>query len=296
MVETIESILENPEAVLLVGGGASEGPVWHPEGFLTFVRFELNQLVRWHPDEGASILRDDTEEGNGCALDRQGRLVMCEGLGRRVTRTEQDGTFTVLADRFQGARLNKPNDVVCRRDGTIYFTDPAARVPHEDRELGFSGVFLIRNDSEIVLGTDECEYPNGLAFSPDESILYVAITRRDERCFAEVAGGGFCPHQRIRAFDVLADGTLTNNRIFADLSGRGPGHPDGIKVDTDGRVYCTAGDGIWVFDRQGVRIGVIPIPEQARNFTFGGPESTELFVAAGDSIYRLPTTVRGAVA
>jgi gluconolactonase len=281
------------EPTLLAGGGASEGPVWHPEGYLTFVRFTQSKLVRWDPDGTVTVIREDTGDGNGCTLDRQNRLIMCESGHRSVTRTEPDGTINVIADKWRGKRLNRPNDVVCSSGGTVYFTDPQGRMPLEERELGFSGVFKASPDGTLDLVTDKCGYPNGLAFSPDESILYVALTRKDEHCLEEDARGEICPHRAIRSFRMLSGGKLEDRGIFADMSSAGPGAPDGMKVDVDGRVYCTGPGGIWVFDPSGVRIGVLPVPEQARNLAFGGTGMSTLYITAGDSLYSLDTKVRG---
>jgi gluconolactonase len=249
--------------------------------------------MRWDPNGGVSVVREHTGEGNGCTLDRQGRLVMCEAANRRMTRMAADGSITPIAERWQDRRLNRPNDVVCRSDGSIYFTDPELNVPREQRELGFAGVFRIAPDGPLHVATDACEYPNGLAFSPDESILYVAISRLDERCLREAERHEVCAHRRIRAFDVAADGTLSNNRIFADMSSAEPGVPDGMKVDTGGRVYCTGSGGIWVLDPAGTRLGIIRVPEVPRNLAFGGPDLRTLYITAGDSVYSLETKVQG---
>jgi sugar lactone lactonase YvrE len=281
------------ELTLLTAGGDSEGPVWHPEGYLTFVWFRQSKLVRWDPDGTVTIVRENTGGGNGCTLDRQNRLIMCEGEHRAVTRTEPDGTITMIADKWQGKRLNRPNDVVCASGGTVYFTDPQGRMPLDERELGFSPVFKIMPDGTVDVATDKCGYPNGLAFSPDESVLYVALTRQDEHCLEEDARGDICPHRGIRAFQVLPGGDLQDLGIFADVSSAGPGAPDGMKVDTDGRVYCTGPGGIWVFDPSGVRIGVLPVPELARNLAFGGSDMSTLYITAGESLYSLDTKVRG---
>jgi gluconolactonase len=274
--------------------GSTEGPVWHPAGYLTFVVFDHDELLRWEPAARvATVIADDTQEGNGCALDNDGRVLMCEGGARRVVRIDNDGSRQVLADSWLGKRLNKPNDVLCAADGTIYFTDPIARVPRPQRELDFSSVYLIRPDGSLDLATSECEYPNGLALSADESCMFIAITRRDEECLSETERGDLCPHQRIAVFDVQADGRLDNGRTFADMTARGPGHPDGMALDTDGRVYCTGADGVWVFGPSGARIGIIELPEQARNIAFGGDDLRDLFVTAGESLYRVPTAVTG---
>ena len=286
MPEDLSSILESPEhSQLATGLGATEGPLWHPGGYLTLVDLG-GRLLKWDPNDGISVLRENTGEGNGCTFDRRGNLIMCEGADhRRVTRMTPDGTVTTIADRYQGKRLNKPNDVVCRSDGSIYFTDPSLRVPVDEREYGFAGVFRIDPDGELHLATDGCEYPNGLAFSPDESVMYVAITRTSETCFGEKDRGEFCAHMKIRAFDVAPDGSLINNRIFADMSSAEQGVPDGMKVDIEGRLYCTGPGGVWVFDPEGNKIGVVRGPESPRNLAFGGEDFRTVYTTPGESLY-----------
>ena len=290
---SVVQILGSAEPILIAAGGATEGPLWHPGGYLTYVRPRESMLMRLDLGGEAKPIRHDTGEGNGCTLDREGRLVMCEGANRQITRMDAEGLVTTIADSWQGKRLNRPNDIVCRSDGGIYFTDPEGTVPKEDRELGFAGVFRIAPNDELALATDECEYPNGLAFSPDESILYVAISRLDDRCIGEAERGEVCTHRRIRAFDVASDGSLSNNRVCCDMSSAEPGVPDGMKVDTDGRVYCTGSGGIWVISPQGEQTGIIPVPEVPRNLTFGGPNLSTMYITAGDSVYSLETKVRG---
>ena len=202
--ENLSDIFVSTEPTsLTTGWGRTEGPLWHADESVTFVDMEASRLLRWEPNGSVSVVRENTGEGNGCTLDRQGRLIMCEGADhRRITRMEADGTVTAIAERWQGKRFNKPNDVVCRSDGSIYFTDPGLRVPAELREIGFSGVFRIEPTGRVHLATDECEYPNGLAFSPDESVLYVAISRLDERCFAEAERGQVCNHPVNKRHDL----------------------------------------------------------------------------------------------
>jgi gluconolactonase len=295
MAGDLSGILESGEHTRLATGlGGTEGPLWHAEEYLTFVDMRGSRLLRWDPEGGVSVVRENTGEGNGCTLDRQGRLIMCEGAdNRRVTRMGPDGSITPIAERWQGKRLHKPNDVVCRSDGSIYFTDPGLRVPPEKREYEFSGVFRISPDGEVHLGTDGCEYPNGLGFSPDESVLYVAISRLDERCFREAEQGEVCTHRKIRAFDVAADGTLSNNRVFADMSSAEEGVPDGMKVDTKGRVFCTGSGGVWVFDPAGNHLGVIRGPEVPRNVAFGGPDFRTLYTTPGSSLYSVQVKTPG---
>ena len=295
MAEDLSGILKSEQCVLLATGlDATEGPVWHPEGYLTFVDLRRSQLLRWDPGGGVTVVREDTGEGNGCTLDRQGRLIMCEGADhRRITRMESSDRVTTIAERWQGKRLNRPNDVVCRSDGSIFFTDPQGRVPPDQREIGFPGVFCIAPDGQLRLGTDECEYPNGLTLSPDESTLYVAISRLDDRCLQEEERNEICHHRLMRAFDVAADGRMSNNRVFADMSSAEPGVPDGMKVDIEGRVFCTGSGGIWVVDPAGNRLGVIRVPEVPRNLAFGGSDFRTLYITGGNSLYSLEVTTPG---
>jgi gluconolactonase len=296
-VEALPQELHVGEPSLLDGGLITEGPVWHPGGYLTFIRLRESQLVRWDPTGTTTVIRENTGGGNGCTLDSEHRLVMCHFLDRCVTRTEHDGSVTVIAERFEGKRLNQPNDIIRAANGDLLFSDPQWGLAPEDREIGFSAVFRLKPDGELSVATDECEFPNGLAFSPDESVLYVAITRRDPDCLNE----SLCPHRYIRAFDVAADGTLSNNRIFFDMSASSePGSPDGMKVDTEGRVYCTGPGGIWVIDAEGRHLGMIRFPVDshaghviARNLAFGGDGFSTMYVTAGGSLYRLETNVRG---
>lgn len=295
MLESLSSIFASTEpALLTTGWGRCEGPLWHPGGFVTFVDLEGSRLLRWDPNGSVTIVRENTGEGNGCTLDRQGRLIMCEGADhRRITAMDAAGKVTPLAERWQGKRFNKPNDVVCRSDGSIYFTDPGLRMPPELREIPFSGVFRIDPSGDVGLATDECEYPNGLAFSPDEKILYVAISRLDERCFGESERGEVCSHRRIRAFDVAPDGSLSNNRIFCDMSSAFPGVPDGMKVDTLGRVFCVGSGGIWVIAPSGEVIGVLRTKEVVRNLAFGGPDFRTLYLTPRGSLCKLEVKTAG---
>jgi gluconolactonase len=206
---------------------------------------------------------------------------------------EADGTITSLVERWQGKRFNKPNDVVCRSDGSLFFTDPELRLPPEQREIGFSGVFRLDPQGHVHLATAECEYPNGLAFSPDESVLYVAISRLDARCFEEEVRREVCTHRRIRAFDVAPDGSLHSNRVFCDMSSAAPGVPDGLKVDTMGRVFCVGSGGIWVIAPSGEVIGIIEMPEVVRNLAFGGPDFRTLYLTPGGSLSTLTVKTPG---
>jgi gluconolactonase len=279
MNESLTAILETTEAERLATGfGFTEGPLWHPEGFFTFVDLRASRLHRITPGQDPELVRENTGEGNGTTFDLEGRLIMCEGGNRRVTRMHADGRIEVLADRYEGKRLNRPNDVVCKSDGSIYFTDPGLRVPLAERELPHNGVYRVTPDGAITLVAD-CEYPNGLAFSPDERILYVANTRWA---------------QYIHELELGGDGTLLRRRIFADMSSDEPdGVPDGMKLDVEGRVYCTGPGGTWVFAPDGTHLGIIRTPEIPANLAFGGPDLRTLFFTARTSVYAMRVKVPG---
>jgi gluconolactonase len=295
MAEDLSNIVESSEpTVLTTGWGRTEGPLWHPEGYVTFVDLEASRLLRWDTNGEVSVVREGTGEGNGCTFDRQGNLIMCEGADhRRVTRMDANGAVTVVADRWDGKRFNKPNDVICRSDGTLFFTDPGLRLPAELREMDIAGVFRVDPQGTVHLATDQCVYPNGLALSPDESVLYVAISRAELEDLGREERGEFCPNRRIEAFDVAADGTLSNQRVFCDMSSADPGVPDGMKVDTLGRVYCVGSGGFWVIEPSGEVAGVVRTSEVTRNLAFGGPDNRTLYMTPGSSLWRMQLKTPG---
>jgi gluconolactonase len=227
-------------------------------------------------------------------LDRQGQVLAAEHDGRRVTRVADDGTRTVLAERFEGKRLNSPNDIVVKSDGSIYFTDPPYAVqpstpgmprpaewwtkPIPGKELPYNGVYRLAPDGTLRLLVDDFGLPNGLAFSPDESALYVADSA----------------HKHIRAFDVRPDGTLANGRIQFEMPSEDPGVADGFKVDLQGNVFSTGPGGMWVFRPTGERLGRVVLPELPANLAWG-EDGSVLFLTARTSVYRLPTKTRGAL-
>lgn len=282
----------------------AEGPVWFGDGrFLLFSDIPNNRILRWDDCSGAlSEFRKPSNHANGLARDAQGRLLACEHLTRRVTRTDYDGTITVLADQYKGKRLNSPNDIVCQQQGphkgAIWFTDPpfgimgwwegepaTPELPH--------GVYRIDPvDGSLACALDDLQGSNGLAFSPDETILYVVESRAS-------------PHRKIWAYDV--DGAkLKNKRLYVDAGG--PGAYDGIAVDVLGNVWCGFGssgapgadaaklDGVMVYDRDGRPLAHIHLPERCANLCFGGPRRNRLFMAASHSLYALHVNTRGAVA
>lgn len=255
----------------------TEGPVWNPEGFLLFSDIPADQIKKWSPAGGVTTFREPSGNSNGLTYDRQRRLIACEHGNRRVSRTEPDGTITTLADRYEGQRLNSPNDVVVKSDGSIYFTDPPYGIQPDEAELSFNGVYRIGPDRKLTLLVKDFERPNGLAFSPDEKLLYIDDSQR----------------QHIRVFDVQADGTLAKGRVFADMQGEGDGVPDGMKVDGRGNVYCTGAGGVWVFDPKGTHLGTIQPTEVPANCAWGDADGQTLYMTARTGLYRVRLKVKG---
>jgi gluconolactonase len=294
MPDELENILESTEAERLATGFEfTEGPLWHPEGYLLFVNNRRDLIYRLVPGGQPEIIREDSGSANGLTFDLDGRLVMCEGNARQMTRMEPDGTITVIADRWEGKRLHRPNDVVCRFDGSIYFTTPGGRLDPAEREIEFSGVHCVAPNGVVTAVVTDTESPNGLAFSPDESVLYVANTRRDNGCLEEKERGEVCTHQYIRAYDVAPDGTASNSRIFANMHSAQDGVPDGMKVDTEGRVYCSGSEGVWVFEPDGSHVGIIRLPEIPANCAWGDTDLRTMYFTARSSIYRLRMKTTG---
>ena len=263
--------------------GPAEGPVWWKEGhYLLFSDIHNNKRMKYEPGRGVTVFQEPTNRANGLTRDLQGRLVACEHDSRRVTRQELDGSITVIANSFQGRRLNRPNDVVVRSDGCIYFTDPwTSPAAPEQWDLTFSGVYRVTPDlGTISLLADDFVLPNGLAFSPDEQVLYINDSRRGH----------------IRAFDLMPSGMLAKqtDRVFADLRGNEPGVPDGMKVDTEGNVYCGGAGGIWIMDRAGKKLGRIMHGAPATtNLAFGGDDWQTLYFTSRNHLGSVNVKIAG---
>jgi gluconolactonase len=277
-METLSDILETTTFEKIAGGFVfTEGPLWDPRGFFWFVDVRGSGLFRVTLGQPHEKVRD-TLGGNGLTFDLQGRLINCEGDGRRVTRTGHDGTVTTLVERFEGKRLNRPNDVICHSNGTLLFTDPSLRVPVAQREVENAMIYKIAPDG-AVSELAPFEYPNGLALSPDERTLYVANTRWT---------------RYIHRIELDADCNMIRRSIFADMShDRNDGVPDGMKVDAAGRVFCTGTTGTWVFAPDGHLIGIIETPEVCANIAFGGPDLRTLLFTASTSVYTLRVKTPG---
>lgn len=268
----------------------AEGPVWFSDGgFLVWSDIPNNRMLRWTPDTGVGLFRADSNFSNGNTRDRQGRLVTCEHGGRRVTRTEPDGTITVIADRYDGKPLNSPNDVVVKADGTIWFTDPPYGILSDyeghKAEQEQDGCYVFRVDpatGEIAVVADDFVKPNGLAFSPDEEILYVA----DSGVSHDPEG----PHH-IRAFTVGPDNMLKGGEVLAEVS---PGVPDGFRLDVQGNIWTSAQDGVHCLDPSGALLGRIRLPQMVSNLTFGGPKRNRLFITSTHTLCSVYVGVSGA--
>jgi gluconolactonase len=268
----------------------TEGPIWNPEGYLLFSDMPGDTRRRWDEQSGVTEIAKPSNKGNGMTIDNEGRLVVCEHATSSVVRMDPDGTGSgreVLATHYDGKELNSPNDVVCKSDGAIYFTDPTyGRMPgfgvERDQDLDFQGVYRIApggGDPQLLAG--DFGQPNGLCFTADESQLYVNDTDK----------------AHIRLFDVASDGTIANSRIFAENIGTASLEVgdlvDGMKLDERGNIWVTGPGGVCVFDPQGEHIGTVEIPEPVGNLNWGGPDWNWLFVCASTSLYRVACKVSG---
>ncbi len=261
------------------GFGFTEGPVWDPAGFLYVSDEEANKIYRLYVADGRKEELVSLGDPDGNTYDRQHRLVDCASVLRAIIAIDERGHYTVLADRYQGKKLNSPNDVIIGPDGAIYFTDPTLDlVKGEKQEIPFQGVYRLDADGQVHLLTKELTQPNGLAFSPDGKKFYVDDSEQ----------------RNIRVYDFGADKTLTNGRIFGEEpGGKDDGVPDGIKVDKSGNLYVTGPGGIWVWDAEGHHLGTINMPEQPANLAWGDSDFGTLYITATTSVYRLHTKTHG---
>lgn len=261
-----------------------EGPAWHPhEKHLRFSDIQGNATLQWSEEAGLSIYRANSHMANGNTYDRQGRLLSAHHASSRVTRMDDDETMTALASHYQGKELNSPNDIVVKSDGAIYFTDPPygreskVGIPREP-QLDFNGVYRLEpGGNALTLLTNDFNRPNGLCFSLDESLLYINDT----------------PESLIRVYDVDEQGALANGRLFAQTGGDGPGGPDGMKIDSEGNLYCCAAGGLHVFRADGELLGRIRTPMQVTNFTFGDEDLRGIYLTGITTLYRLRTRIPG---
>jgi gluconolactonase len=262
--------------------GPAEGPVWWAEGhYLLFNDINTARRMKYMPGSSPTVAMEKTNEANGMTRDQQGRLVSAEHLTRRVTRYESDGSLTVIANSFQGKRLLRPNDVIVKSDGSIYFTDPGGNAAPEEWDVTISGVYRVSPDlGSMSLIVDDMVRPNGLAFSPDESTLYVADTRR----------------RHVRAYQMQANGTIgkETSRVFVDLGGTEPGVPDGIKVDAEGNVYSGGSGGLYIIDSKGKKLGRIVHGQAATtNVAFGGDDWKTIYFTTASTLFSVNVKIAG---
>lgn len=266
-----------------------EGPVYFPQGdFLLFSDIPNNKMYQWVDGLGRRIYRENSNYSNGNTRDFQGRLITCEHFSRSVTRTELDGSITLIADQHQGKALNSPNDVVVKSDGSIWFTDPPYGIlsdyEGQKADQQQAGCFVYRVDAvskEIVAVAKDFDKPNGLAFSPDEKTLYIS-----DSGLSHCSDGA----HHIRKFAVGVNGELTGGGVFANISA---GLPDGFRLDTQGNLWTSCATGVQCFDQQGILLGEIKVPETVANIEFGGPMRNRLYITASTSLYSIDVCARG---
>ena len=262
-----------------------EGPVWSQRtGELFYVSIVGDAIWKYKPGVGRSIVMQPSYKADGMTFDREGRLVVAGWARRNVWRIEHDGSVKTLCAGFEGQKLNTPNDIVCKSDGAIYFTDPSGALYNvemhgEDlqRYMDYHGVFRIGTDGVTTLAVKDFTYPNGLAFSPDEKILYINDTRE----------------YLIKAYDVNADGSIKNGRVFAKVTGSEPGVADGMKCDVEGNVYCTGPGGVHAWNAAGIHLGRIRIPGHCTNFAFGDDDWRGMYFTTYDSVFKLRLGIPG---
>jgi gluconolactonase len=283
-----ELVAEDAEVERLATGFTfTEGPIWNAEGqYLLFSDMPGNVRRRWSEEDGVEEVMKPSNKCNGMTFDAHGNLLVCEHVTSSLVREHPDGTRETIASHYRGKELNSPNDVIVKSDGSIYFSDPSyGRMPgfgeEREKQLDFQGVYRIAPDGgEPQLLVDDFEQPNGLCFSPDESLLYINDT----------------PRAHIRVFDVQEDGTIANGRMFFEGIGSGvieEGIPDGMKCDERGNIWVTGPGGIWVISPDGEHLGVIEVPENTGNLTWGGRDWKQLYIPSSTSLYRIETKVAG---
>jgi gluconolactonase len=286
-----ELIDENAEVEKLgTGFTFTEGPIWNPAGFLLFSDMPGDVRRRWDEQDGVREVANPSNKGNGMTLEDDGRLLVCEHVTSSLVRMDPDGTGSgreVLASHYDGKELNSPNDVIVKSDGSIYFSDPTyGRMPgfgiEREQDLDFQGVYRIpAGGGDLELVVDDFAQPNGLCFSPDESLLYINDT----------------VHAHIRVFDAAADGSISNSRVLADGIGTGDLSTgelvDGMKCDERGNIWVTGPKGVWVFSPEGEHLGTVEVPENVGNINWGGPNWDWLFLPSSTSLYRVQCKVSG---
>jgi len=255
----------------------TEGPVWHPDGYLLFSDIPASTIYRYVPGSSPEPYLTPSGNSNGLTFDRQGRLLACEHGGRRVSRMDDAGGMETLADQYDGKRLNSPNDIVAHSRGAIFFTDPPYGIDPDPGEQGFNGVYRLDTDGTVTLLNRDMDRPNGLALSLDESILYVDDSRK----------------RHVLAYPLTDDLGVGEATVILDMNVEVPGGPDGMKLDDQGNLYVTGPGGLWVATPEGEHLGTIEFPQVPANLCFGGPDYRTIFVTARTGLYSIEVNVAG---
>ena len=277
--EASDILIEGEEPVIVTGPHKfTEGPYWHPDGYLLFSDIPANRVYQWSEMEDLDVYLEPSGNSNGIEADVDGSILLAQHAGR-ISRLTSDGALTVIADSYKGERLNSPNDIAVHSNGTIYFTDPPFGVSDKERELDFSGVYMISPDGELSVVYDEFEYPNGIVISADESRLYVSDS-----------GTGM-----VMMFDVDAEGAAGSPEKFANVGamGTGAGSADGMEMDEAGNLYTTGPQGLIIFDDEGNQLNLIEFKEQITNLGWGGDDSSDLYITGSDNVYRYTMNATG---
>ncbi len=271
-----QSIVDSEPQKITEGYEFTEGPVWHDSGYLLFSDIPANTIYKWTPGEEAVEYLKPSGNSNGLTFDEDGSLLLAQHEGA-LSRLTGEKKLETIADSFEGKRLNSPNDLTQKSDGSIYFTDPDFGVSDEDKELDFNGVYRFTEENGLELLIDDFDLPNGIVFSPNENRLYVNDTQNNH----------------IRVFDVDKDGNLMNDRVFAEMQDDAEGAADGMKIDNDGNLYSTGPGGLWIFSPEGEVLQQVEMPERVTNLAWGGSEKSTLFLTAPNAVYQLKTNATG---
>lgn len=276
--QSLDDIVDGELELIADGHMFTEGPAWSPEGFLVYTDIPASTIFRWSEGEQPTPLVQPSGNANGLAFDAMGRLLAAEHGNRRLSRRTLGEDAETIADQYQGQKLNSPNDLTIRSDGTIYFTDPPYGISPNQQELPFQGVFRVDPQGGLSLVADDFERPNGIVLSPDETRLYVSDTTKEH----------------VRVFSVAADGSTAGGEVFVDLKSNLPGDPDGMTIDVFGDLYVTGGGGVRVVSPDGAVLGTIEVPGSATNCTFGDADGMALYITAPPRVYRIRLEVAGA--
>ena len=278
MASSLQEIISNPvPSTIAEGFEFTEGPVWHPEGYLLFSDIPANTIYRYEPGKAPQPYLSPSGNSNGLTFDRSGRLLACEHGGRRVSRMSDNGVMETLAEQYNGNRLNSPNDIVVHSSGAIFLTDPPYGIDPDPGEQGFNGVYRLDPNGTVNLLSQDMNRPNGLALSLDESVLYVDDSR----------------NRHVLAFSLNSALGVREPEVLVDMDVDASGGPDGMKIDSEGNLYVTGPGGLWVVTSDGNHLGTIEFPQLPANLCFGGPDYKTIYVTARTGLYSIEVNVPG---